>query len=81
MAKPVITGDSPAVRQALEHGEHVFLCKRADAQSLADAVRVLRASPDLRARLAQRGHRLFCEQFDLQHNGQRFASHLHELVG
>jgi glycosyltransferase involved in cell wall biosynthesis len=81
MAKPVITGDSPAVRQALEHGEHVFLCKRADAQSLADAVRVLRASPDLRARLAQRGHRLFCEQFDLQHNGQRFASHLRELVG
>lgn len=81
MAKPVITGDSPAVRQVLEHGEHVFLCKRVDAQSLADAVRVLRASPDLRARLAQRGHQLFCEQFDLQHNGQRFASHLRELVG
>lgn len=80
MAKPVITGDSPAVRQVLQHGEHVFLCQRADAQSLADAVRALRASPDLRARLAQRGHQLFYEQFDLQHNGQRFASHLRELI-
>ncbi len=81
MARPVITGDSPAVRQAFEHGEHVFLCRRADAGSLAEAVRVLRESPALRAHLARRGHQLFCEQFDLQHNGQRFASHLREIVG
>jgi glycosyltransferase involved in cell wall biosynthesis len=80
MSKPVITGDSPTVRRDLVHGEHLYLCKRANPQSLADAVRALEAAPDLRRRLAENGHRLFQEQFDLQHNGARFAAHLRELV-
>lgn len=81
MAKPVITGDSPTVRQALVHGEHLYLCERANPQSLADAVRALDTEPDLRRRLAESGYRLFREQFDLQHNGARFVAHLRELVG
>ena len=80
MARPVITGDAPAVRQALVHGEHVYLCERANPQALADAVRTLKADPDLRRRLAESGHRLYREKFDLQHNGARYAAHLRELV-
>jgi glycosyltransferase involved in cell wall biosynthesis len=81
MARPVITGDAPAVGRALVHGEHLYLCERANPQALADAVRTLKANPDLRRRLAQNGHRLYREEFDLQHNGARYAAHLHELVG
>ena len=81
MARPVVTGDSPTVRRALVHGEHLYLCERANPQSLADAVRILKAEPDLRRRLAENGHRLFQTQFDLRHNGARFAAHLNELVG
>jgi len=80
MAKPVITGDAPAVRQALVHSEHLYLCERANPQALANAVRTLKANPDLRRRLAESGHHLFCEEFDLQHNGARYAAHLRELV-
>ncbi|MBC8273568.1 MAG: glycosyltransferase family 4 protein, partial [Chloroflexi bacterium] len=80
MARPVITGDSPAVRQALVHGEHLYLCKRANPQALADAVCALKANPDLRRRLAESGYHLYREEFDLQHNGARYAAHLHELV-
>jgi len=80
MAKPVITGDAPAVGQALVHREHLYLCERANPQALADAVRILKANPDLRRRLAQKGYRLYQEEFDLQHNGARYAAHLRELV-
>lgn len=80
MAKPVITGDALAVRQALVHGEHLYLCERANPQALADAVRILKANADLRRRLAEGGYRLYREVFDLQHNGARYAAHLRELI-
>ncbi len=80
MARPVITGDAPAVGQDLVHGEHLYLCQRANPQALADAVRTLKSNPDLRRCLAESGHRLYREEFDLQRNGARYAAHLRELV-
>jgi glycosyltransferase involved in cell wall biosynthesis len=80
MARPVITGDAPAVCQALVHGEHLYLCQRADPQALANAVRTLKADAGLCRRLAESGHRLYREEFDLQHNGARYAAHLRELL-
>jgi glycosyltransferase involved in cell wall biosynthesis len=79
-ARPVLTGDSPAVRRLLTHGEHVYLCPRADPEALADAIQRLWLDGGLRCRLAENGHRLFEGQFDLAHNGQRYAAHLHELL-
>jgi glycosyltransferase involved in cell wall biosynthesis len=80
MARPVVTGEGPAVCQVLVHGEHLYLCERANPQALADAVCTLRAASDLRQRLAKSGYHLYRAQFDLQHNGARFAAHLCELV-
>jgi glycosyltransferase involved in cell wall biosynthesis len=81
MAKPVITGDSPTIRRIMEHGKHVYLCARADPHSLAKAIRSLGRSGELRERLATSGHQLYVEQFDLEHNGRLFASHLREVSG
>jgi glycosyltransferase involved in cell wall biosynthesis len=80
MRKPIITADSPTVRAVFRHLEHVFLCERANPQALADAIRALQCDPALRQRLAENGYRLFHAQFDLMHNGQRYAAHLQELV-
>jgi glycosyltransferase involved in cell wall biosynthesis len=80
MAKPVITGDSPAVQQALIHGEHIYLCERENPQALAEAICNLQSDTALRARLATSGRQLFTAQFDLLHLGQRFARHLEELA-
>jgi glycosyltransferase involved in cell wall biosynthesis len=80
MGKAVISGDSEAVRQVLQHGEHIYLCERASGAALAEAIRALREDPGLRARLSEQGYRLFQEQFCLQMNGQRFATHLQELI-
>lgn len=80
MAKPVITGDGPAVRRQMVHGEHLYLCNRADPVSLANAVRTLKAEPELRRRLAERGHQIYQERYALEHIGKQFATHLQEVV-
>ena len=46
MAKPVITGDSPAVRRNLTPGENIWVCRREDPQALAEAIRTLFEHPD-----------------------------------
>ena len=81
MAKPVITGDSETIRQVMQHGTHVYLCARADPCAVAAAIRSLGNSREMRERLAKRGHELFAERFDLEHNGRLLASHLREVCG
>jgi glycosyltransferase involved in cell wall biosynthesis len=80
MAKPVITGDSPAVRQFLEHRVHVYLCERANGKSLANAIQTIRDDLALRDRIARNGHIIFTKRYDLSHIGQRYASHLESLI-
>lgn len=80
MRKPIITGESPALLQTFEHGEHLFLCARADPNSLAQAILTLKDDPDLRRHLAQTSYHLFRSQFSLTHLGECFASHLKLLV-
>lgn len=80
MGKPVLTGDGPAVRAALQHGEHVYLCPRADAAALAQAIRTLRADSGLRARLAQQGYAHFLAHFTVEHLGQQFRAVLEDVL-
>lgn len=79
MGKPVITGDSPAVRAVLNHTRDVYLCSRADGAELARAIRCLHSDPDLCARLAENGRRSFIKYFTTAHIGERFAGHLASL--
>lgn len=59
MKKPVITGDSPAAREAFVHGQNAWLCPMADAQSLAESIQQLSKDRILRERLAEEGNRLY----------------------
>ena len=80
MAKPVITGDGPAVRATLTHGENVYLCRRADGADLAHAISILHDDAGLRRRLGENGYRLYLAQFDLARNGRRYAGHLEQAI-
>jgi glycosyltransferase involved in cell wall biosynthesis len=64
-ARPLITGDTPAVREALTHGEDAWLCPPGDPDALADAIARLEAEPATRARLAAAGRNLFERRFSL----------------
>jgi glycosyltransferase involved in cell wall biosynthesis len=79
MAKPVITGDSPAVRQALIHGEQVYLCERENPISLAEAIRALKQNPTLRQSIAEKGHNLYRESFTTSALGLQFKCYLGDL--
>jgi glycosyltransferase involved in cell wall biosynthesis len=63
--RPVITGDTPAVREAFTHGEDIWLCTAGDASALATAITKLRADADARARVATAGHELFKRRFSI----------------
>jgi len=80
MARPVITGDSPTVRAALTHRQHVYLVERGNPAALADAILTLQADVALRARLADEGYRLFAERFTVEAIGAQTASYLLELL-
>ncbi len=80
MAKPVVTGDGPAVRRQMVHGEHILLCKRADSRALADVIGLIKFNPILRECIAKRGYKLYKTCFDLKNNGALFGNHLYKLL-
>ncbi|NBP85989.1 MAG: glycosyltransferase, partial [Mycobacteriaceae bacterium] len=54
-ARPVVTADTPGIREALVHGESGWLVPAGDADALAEALRTLAADPSLRAALGGPG--------------------------
>jgi glycosyltransferase involved in cell wall biosynthesis len=79
MAKPVITGYSPAVRHMLTHGEQVYLCERENPIYLAEAIRVLKQDPTLRQSIAEKGHKLYLERFITSALGFQFKCCINDL--
>ena len=80
MAKPLITGDSPAAREALVNGETALLCRMGDPHALARAILRLREDPFLRQRIAEGGYRTFQERFSPQAVGAVVKRVIEEVV-
>lgn len=59
MKKPVIAGDSPAVRELFTDRENIVLCEMGSAQSLADAIITLHKDPELREKIAATAYNLY----------------------
>ncbi len=55
--RPLVTMDSPAIRELLRDGEDCLLCSPGDPQDLAEKITTLRDAPGLRAQLAEAGYR------------------------
>jgi len=79
MAKPVITGDSDAIRRIIQHGEHIYLVPRANPEALAQAIETLRLNHNLRDRLAIAGYHLFQKTFTLKAIGQQMCRHIEQV--
>ena len=80
MAKPVITGDSPAIRGSFIHGKHLYCCSRENPRDLAEAIRTLQKDSVLRQTLADNGYDLYREHFTIEKLGQLFEEHLCKLL-
>jgi glycosyltransferase involved in cell wall biosynthesis len=59
MKLPLITGDSPAIRELLTDGENVLLVPRGDAQALANRILWAREHYAQVREIAERGYKLF----------------------
>jgi glycosyltransferase involved in cell wall biosynthesis len=64
--RPVITGDAPAVREALTDREHVWLCPMGNEEALADGIIRLRDDRQARDRIANGGHEQFRRRFSTE---------------
>ena len=58
MRKPVVTADTPAIRELFGEGELMFV-KVADHISLANAIMTLKNNKELADNIAQKGHQKF----------------------
>ena len=80
MGKPVLSGDSQAVRDVFVANKHIFLCQRADPTSLASAIVLLQQQPQLRAKVGRQAAELMQRDYTIEANGGRLLKHLQELV-
>lgn len=61
MARPIISGDSPTMRNTFTHGQEIYLAPRDDARALADGILALQADDELRQRMGQAARTRFLE--------------------
>jgi len=80
MGKPIVTGDSPAAREAFIDGRHCILCEMANPEALADSILKLKEDGELRDKIAKNGYSLFKERFCPKVIGKELNVHLQELV-
>lgn len=66
VGRPVLTGDSLAIKELLIDRENALFCRMADAKDLADKIMELKNNADLREKIARNGHRLFSEKLTSQ---------------
>ncbi len=80
MGKAVITGDSPAVREAMQHEVHIYLVERGNPQAIADAILKLIDDVSLREKLAANGFDLFTSRFTNQILGAQLNEYFNDLM-
>lgn len=80
VGRPVITGDTAAVRSAFTPGKEVITVPPGDAESLAAAVRSLCYRSKLRERVALAGHSRFQRDYSQQPLAKLLRRHLEELL-
>lgn len=59
MAKPVISADTPAMREIFADRENILFCRHADPQDLAAKILELKNDKELREKIAKGGRELF----------------------
>lgn len=65
VGRPVVTADTPAVREVFTHGENIWLVPAGDEKALAEAIITLKSDEALRHRLAANGHAIFKDRFSI----------------
>lgn len=79
MAKPLITGDSPAARELFIDGKNVMLAKMANPQSIAEKIMILYNDKNLRINIAKEGYKLFRKKLSSKQIGKELTKLIQSL--
>lgn len=81
MRKPLVTADTPAIREFLTDGETALLTPVADGKAIADAILKLKNDPALRQKLAGNGYALFRKRMTPRALGAQLTALCAEQLG
>lgn len=81
MGKPLITGDSPAIREVLNDRKNAVLCEMGNPQSLAGSILSLKNNVEFKTKIEKNGYRKFNENFTSEVLGKDLKIKLERLVG
>ena len=80
VGRPVLTGDSQAVRDVLQVGNEVLVCERLSPEALAEAIRGIYNNPILCQKLSTNGRKAFLERHTFKVLGGRFLDCLESVL-
>lgn len=78
MGKAIITADTPAARELLNDGENVLFCRKADGKDLAEKIRLLKNSSEMRNSIGGAVRKLFEERLVKNILAAELLKHIHE---
>jgi glycosyltransferase involved in cell wall biosynthesis len=78
--RPVITADTPAIREVLTHNENVLLCPVGNGEALANAILRLKRDRPLREYIAKNGYEYFKTHFSISAIAKELAIIMKELL-
>jgi glycosyltransferase involved in cell wall biosynthesis len=79
--RPVVTTDSSALPEVVDHGQNGFLCRRDDVAAYAERVRELGEDAALRRRFGEHGREKIARAFGYDQLGQGFVALYRRLLG
>jgi glycosyltransferase involved in cell wall biosynthesis len=59
MEKPVITAETPAMKEIFTDRENILFCQPANSRDLADKIKELKNDQNLRTNIAKNGYKLY----------------------
>jgi len=79
MGKPVLTADTPAMREFLKDRESCLFCRGANAEDLAEKILELKNNPVLREKIADNGYKVYQEKLTPKALGKELKNIIDEL--
>jgi glycosyltransferase involved in cell wall biosynthesis len=79
MGKPLLTGDSDALRQIFEPGKHLYVCERTP-EAIAQSILYLRDHYDERIALAKQGREFVIQHYTIEVLGSLFLEQIEPLL-
>lgn len=80
LAKPVITGDSPVLRQLFRHRENIYLVERSNAEALALSIKDLLQDDPFRRSIAEIAYETFQMEYSTEKLGLQLKQYLSDLT-